>query len=153
MDTEDFELAVTAVILQRRVRERRFKREQKRHWKANKNEQGEGVTACVYLCFLQKKQKKNKKKMQRFSKWSFIVILQFFLLIIMTVSNIKQTIMKVYNIQSCQWMACNRFRQPFLLCTTFRSFLCTVHYFLCAFKAKMATYPLAIDDLYFGVSN
>ena len=147
MDTEDFELAVTAVILQRRVRERRFKREQKRHWKANKNEQGEGVTACVYLCFFQ------KKKMQRFSKWSFIVVLQFFLLIIMTVSNIKQTIMKGYNIQSCQWMACDRFRQPFLLCTTFRSFLCTVHCFLCAFKAKMATYSLVIDDVYFGISN
>ena len=64
--------------------------------------------------------------------WSFIVILQFFPLIIMTVWNIKQTIMKDCNIQSCQWMAC----QPFLLCTTFRSFLCTVHYFLCAFSAK-----------------
>ena len=29
MDAEDFELAVTAVILQRRVRKRRFKRKQK----------------------------------------------------------------------------------------------------------------------------
>ena len=47
--------------------------------------------------------------MLRFSKWSFMVILQFFLLIIMTVWNIKQTIMKDYNIQSCQWMASNRF--------------------------------------------
>ena len=78
-------------------------------------------------------------------KWSFIVILQFFLLIVMAVWNIKQTIMKDYNVQSCQWMACDRFRQPFLLCTTFRSFLCTVHYFLCAFSAKMATYSLVID--------
>ena len=35
----------------------------------------------------------------------FIVILQFFLLIIMVVWNIKQTIMKDYNVQSCQsWL-------------------------------------------------
>ena len=40
--------------------------------------------------------------MLRFSKWSFLVILQFFLLIIMTVWNIKQTIVKNCNIQSCQ---------------------------------------------------
>ena len=52
------------------------------------------------------------KKNAELSKWSFIVILQFFLLIIMAVWNIKQTIMKDYNIQSCQWMACDRFRQP-----------------------------------------
>ena len=77
-----------------------------------------------------------KKKTLRFPSWSFIIILQFFLLIIMAVWNIKQTIMKDYNIQSCQWMVCDCFRQPFLLCTTFRSFLCTVHYFLCAFSAK-----------------
>ena len=62
------------------------------------------------------------KKMLRFSKWSFIVILQFFLLIIMAAWNIKQTIMKDYNIQSCQWMAFDRFRQSFLLCTAFISF-------------------------------
>ena len=37
--------------------------------------------------------------MLRFSKWSFLVILQFFLLIIMTVWNIKQTIVKNCNIQ------------------------------------------------------
>ena len=77
-------------------------------------------------------------------KMNFKVILQFFLLIIMAVWNVKQTIMKDYNIQSCQWMTCDRFRQPFLLCTTFRSFLCTSHYFLCAFLAKMATYSLVI---------
>ena len=47
--------------------------------------------------------------MLRFSKWRFIVILQFFLLIIRAVWNIKQTIMKDYNIQFCQWMACDRF--------------------------------------------
>ena len=41
----------------------------------------------------------------------FIVILKFFLLILMAVRNIKQTIMKDYNIQS--------FCQPFLFCTTF----------------------------------
>ena len=93
------------------------------------------------------------KKMLRFSKWIFIVIIQFFLLIIMAVWNIKQTIMKDYNIQSCQWMACDRFRQPFLLCTTFCSFLCTVHYFLCAFSAKMATYSLVIDNVYFVISS
>ena len=44
-------------------------------------------------------------------KMKFIVILQFFLLILMEVRNIKQTIMKDYNIQS--------FCQPFLFCTTF----------------------------------
>ena len=27
-------------------------------------------------------------------------------------TSFKQTIMKDYNIQSCQWMACDRFRQP-----------------------------------------
>ena len=47
------------------------------------------------------------KKLLRFSKWSFTV----FLLIIMAVWNIKQTIMKDCNIQSCQWMGCDRFRQ------------------------------------------
>ena len=103
-----------------------------RHWKVNKNEQGEWFLAFVYVRFL--------KKMLRFSKWSFIVILPFFLLVIMAVLNIKQTIMKDYNIQSCQWMACDRFRQPFLLCTTFRSFLCTIHYFLCPSSAKMDLY-------------
>ena len=82
--------------------------------------------------------------MLRFSKWSSVVTLQLFLLIIITVWDIKQTIMKDYNIQSCQWMACDLFRQPFLLCTTFRFFSCTVHYFLCAFLAKMATYSLVI---------
>ena len=114
------------------------------NWKAYKNEQeeGQGVLACVYVCFF-------KKKMLRLSKWSFIVILHFFLLIIMAVWNIKQTIMKDCNIQSCQWMAC----QPFLLCTTFRSFLCTVHYFLCAFSAKIATYSLVVDNVYFVISS
>ena len=33
----------------------------------------------------------------------------------MAVWNIKQTIMKDYDIQSCQWMACDRFRQLGLL--------------------------------------
>ena len=80
-------------------------------------------------------------------------ILQFSLLIIMAVWNNKQTIMKDYNIQPCQWMACDHFRQPFLLCTTFCSFLCTVHYFLCAFSAKIATYSLVIDNVYFVISN
>ena len=88
------------------------------------------------------------KKMLRFSKWSFIVILLFFLLIIMAARNIKQTIKKDYNIQSCQWMVCDRFRQPFLISTTVCSFLCTVNYFLCAFSAKIATYSLVIDIVY-----
>ena len=94
-----------------------------------------------------------KKKMLRFSKWSFIVILQFFLLIIMAAWHIKQTIVNDYNIQSCQWMAFDCFRQPLLLCTTFRSFLYTVHYFFCALSAKMATYSLVIDDVYFVISS
>ena len=38
-----------------------------------------------------------------------MVTLQIFLFIIMAVWNIKQTIMKDYNIQFCQWMACDRF--------------------------------------------
>ena len=58
--------------------------------------------------------------------------------------NIKQTIMKDYNIQSSQLMTCDCFRQLFLLCTIFRYFFCTVHYFLCAFSAKMATYSLGV---------
>ena len=66
-------------------------REEGGHWKANKNEQGEGVLAFLYVCFFQ-------KKMLTFSKWSFIVILQFLLFIIMAVWNIKQPIMKDYNI-------------------------------------------------------
>ena len=107
---------------------------------------GGGILACVYVPFF-------KKKMLRFSKWSFIVILQFFLLVIIAGWNIRQTIMKDYNIQSCQWMACDRFRQPFLLCTTFCSFLCTVHYFLFAFSAKMATYSLVIDNIYLVISS
>ena len=116
------------------------------HWRANKNELGEGGPSMCVVRFL-------KKNLLRFSKWSFIVILQFFLLIIMTVWNIKQTIMKDYNIQSCQWMACDRFRQPILLCTTFRFFLCTIHYILCTFSAKMATYSLVIDNVYFVISS
>ena len=40
-----------------------------------------------------------------------------------------------------------------LLCTTFRCFLCTVHYFLCAFLAKMATYSLVMDNVYFVISS
>ena len=113
--------------------------------KTNRGRGGEGPSMCVRSLF--------KKEIPRFSKWSFIVILQFFLLTIMAVWNIKQTIMKDYNIQSCQWMACDRFRQPFLLCTTFRSFLCTVHYFLYAFSSKMATYSLVIDNVYFVISS
>ena len=97
--------------------------------KWTKTNREKGVLACVYSHFL-------IKKMLRFSKWSFIVILQFFLLIIIAVWNIKQTIMKDYNIQSCQWMVCDRFCQPFLLWTNFYSFLYTVHYFLCIFSGK-----------------
>ena len=115
------------------------------HWKANENEKGEGVLTCMSVCFF--------KKMLRFSKWSFITILQFFLLIIMAVWNIKQTIMKDYNIQSCKWMACDRFHQPFLLFTTFHSFLFTVHYFPCAFSVKKATYSLVIDNVYLVISS
>ena len=77
----------------------RGEREGAGHWKLNKKKQGEGSPSRrVRLLF--------KKKMLRFSKWSFIVILRFFLLIVMAVWNIKQTIIKDYNIQSCQWMAC-----------------------------------------------
>ena len=49
---------------------------------------------CVHLLFV--------KKMLRFSKGSFLDILQFFQLIVMTILNIKQTIMKYHNIQSCK---------------------------------------------------
>ena len=99
--------------------------------KRTKTNRGRG---CTSMCV-----RSLKKKMLRFWKWSFIIILQFFLLIITAVWN---TIMKDYNIWSYQWMGCDCFRQLFLLCTTFCSFLCTVHYFLCTFSAKMATYWL-----------
>ena len=50
--------------------------------KSEKKRTGQGgVLACVYVCFL--------KKMWGFLKWSFIVFLQLFLLIIMAVWNIK----------------------------------------------------------------
>ena len=66
---------------------------------------GGGSIACVYVLFL----KKNAEiSMTKFYSSSFIV----FLLIIMALWNIKQIIMKEYNIQSCQWMACNSFFQP-----------------------------------------
>ena len=97
------------------------------HWKANRGRSGE-VLACVYFRFL--------KKMLRFSKSSFIVILQLFLLIIMAVWNIKQSIMKEDNIQSCHWMVCDCFHEPLLLCTTFCSFICTIHYFFVHFQQK-----------------
>ena len=64
------------------------------HWKVNKDKWGGRVLACVYVRFF--------KKMLRFSKLSFIVILEFLLLIIKAVWNIKETVMKGYNIQSCQ---------------------------------------------------
>ena len=54
--------------------------------KRTKTNRGMEVLARVYLRFF--------KKILRFSKSSFIVIFQFFLLIIMAVWNIKQTIMK-----------------------------------------------------------
>ena len=115
------------------------------HWKANKNEQGEGAEhECTFALL---------KNILRFLKWSFIVILQFFQLSIMAVRNIKQTTMKDYITQSCQWMVCNRFGQPFLLCTPFCSFLCTVHYFLFAFTAKIATCYLVIGNVYFVISS
>ena len=110
--------------------------------KREQKQMGRGCTS-MYVCsyfFL--------KKMLGFWKWSFI-ILQFFLLIIMAVWN---TIMKDYNIWSYQWMGCDFFRQPFLLCTTF-CFLCTVHYFLYTFSAKMATYSLVIDNVHFVISS
>ena len=69
-----------------------------RHWKVNKSKQGEGGPR-IFVCLIQ-------KKMLRFSNWSVIVILQFFSLIIIAVWNIKQTIMKDYNVQS--WLL----RQP-----------------------------------------
>ena len=113
------------------------------HSKSTFVEEGKGGGSLRVRSFL--------KKMLRFSKWSFIVILEFFLLIVMAVWNIQQTIMEDYNIQSCQWMTYDRFQQPFLLCTTFRSFLYTVHYFLCVFSAKMAPYSLDIDNVCFVI--
>ena len=46
------------------------------------------------------------------------------------------------------WFFCS-----LLLCITFHSFLCTVHYLLCTFSGKMATYSLAIDNVYFLISS
>ena len=106
--------------------------------KQTKTNRGRGGPSMMYVSFFLKK------------CWD---ILQFFLLIKMAVWNIKQTIMKDYNIQSCQWMACDCFRQPFLLCLTFHSFLCTVHYFPCVFSAKMAIYSLVMDNVHFVISS
>ena len=87
--------------------------------KSKQNEQGvgggwAGCSMCVHLLFL--------KKMLRFPTWSLIVILQYFILIIMAVWNIKQTFMKDYNIILIdnipsfqwmqQWMTRVRFHQP-----------------------------------------
>ena len=93
------------------------------------------------------------KKNAEIFKIKFYSYSPFFPLIIITVKIIKQIIMKDNNIQSCQWLAYDRFRQPFLLCTTFRSFLCTVHYFLCAFAAEMAAYSLVRENVYFVISS
>ena len=84
--------------------------------------------------------------MLRFSKWSFAVILQFFLLIIMAVRNIEQTIMKDYNVQSCQWMACDHFPHALFTLHSFSFFLYTIHFFLCAFSAKMARFSLVTSN-------
>ena len=40
-----------------------------------------------------------------------------------------------------------------LLYRNVRSFLCTVHYFLCVFSAKMAAYSLVIETVYFMISS
>ena len=45
------------------------------------------------------------------------------------------------------------FLHAFTLMYSFRSFLCTVHYFLCAFSAKTATYSLVLDNVYFVISS
>ena len=78
--------------------------------KRTKTNRARGVLSCVYVRFL-------KKKMLRFSKWSFIVLLQFFLLIIMAVWNIKKkAIMEDYN----EWRAITfgiSTKQTLLLCT------------------------------------
>ena len=114
------------------------------HWKKNKN-RVRWVLSCVYVRFFKKNAEIFKIKFYNYSP--------FFPLIIITVKIIKQTIMKDNNIQSCQWLACDRFRQPFLLCATFRSFPCTVHYFLCAFSAEMAAYSLVRENVYFVFSS
>ena len=126
-----YQLLIFSLVVIQKVRLLRRGRGGEVIEKQTKMNMGRGPSMCVHSLFL--------KKMLRFSKWSFIDIVQFFLLIVMTVLNIKQTIMK-YNIQSCKWMLCDRFRQPFLFCRTSRSFLCTIHYCLGAFSAKMATY-------------
>ena len=47
----------------------------------------------------------------------------------------------------------DRFFCTLLLCATFRPFLCTVHYFLCALSAKIATYSLVTSDAYFVINS
>ena len=64
---------------------------------------GGGPSMCVCFLFL---------KNAEIFKMRFYIYSPVFLLIIMVVWSIKQTIMKDYNIQSCQWMACDRFHQP-----------------------------------------
>ena len=47
----------------------------------------------------------------------------------------------------------DRFFCTLLLCATFRSFLCTVHYFLCTLSAKIDTYSLVTSDAYFVINS
>ena len=72
--------------------------------KRTKMNRGRGVLACVYVCVFWKNTEIFKMKF-----YSYAPVL---LLIIMALWNIKQTMMKDYNIQSCPWMARDRFRQP-----------------------------------------
>ena len=72
--------------------------------KRTKMNRGSGVLACVYVCVFWKNTEIFKMKF-----YSYAPVL---LLIIMALWNIKQTMMKDYNIQSCPWMARDRFRQP-----------------------------------------
>ena len=45
------------------------------------------------------------------------------------------------------------FTSPFYFAQLFVLFLCTVHYFLCTFSAKIVTYSLVIDNARFVISS
>ena len=76
-----YQLLIFSLVVIQKVRLLRRGRGGEVIEKQTKMNMGRGPSMCVHSLFL--------KKMLRFSKWSFIDILQFFLLIVMTVLNIK----------------------------------------------------------------
>ena len=97
------------------------------YWKAKKNKQEKGVLVCAYVHFF--------KKMLRFSKSSFIVILQFLLLIIMTVWNIKPSWKIIIFSPVNEWHAID-FASPFYFTRLFILFSALSIIFFAHFQQK-----------------